>query len=375
MVVVVGDVLELTGLVTRAGLNGQMARIVAHDPLNDLWHAFVEGEPKKLAVKAENLKPNASVDKVATVPGAAMRRAQRTTRHQRTERRSPDGSGALSSGGESSSGGGPRTKSRTARGPKKQLTAVEREAALSRLYAAPRAGAGVPRPKAPRTERPKESDFDPLSSTADDGTGVVPIDERPPFVVPVGKRRTQATAGRAERPARTDRIKPTTYRGSPTTHTALNRANRKGMTTSPSGRGHPDEHRRNDVRRADMHTNINYYATARHATAMSNTGDNYYTAPDNDQKMKEASWLTSQAWFESLRHYPSGANAIDSEAAYSGLTHGGEVPSEHLETDVRTRLGIAVADPDWRPNQLQEAWAPERSALKVKVAKAKAVEG
>ena len=51
-----------------------------------------------------------------------------------------------------------------------------------------------------------------------------------------------------------------------------------------------------------------------------------------------ASWLTwSQAWFESLRHYPSGANAIDCEAAYSGLTHGGGVgtPSEHLETDVR----------------------------------------
>jgi len=145
--------------------------------------------------------------------------------------------------------------------------------------------------------------------------------------------------------------------------TALNRANRRGMTTSPSGRGHPDQDRRNDVRRADMHTNINYYATARHATAMSNTGDNYYTAPDNDRKMKEASWLTSQAWFESLRHYPSGANAIDSEAAYSGLTHGGEVPSEHLETDVRTRLGIAAADPDWRPNQLQEAWAPERPGM------------
>ena len=76
--------------------------------------------------------------------------------------------------------------------------------------------------------------------------------------------------------------------------------------------------------------------------------------------MKEASFLTSQAWFESLRHYPSGPNAIDSEAAYSGLTHGPEVPSEHLETDVRTRLGIAAADPDWQHWQLQEAWAPDK---------------
>ena len=123
-----------------------------------------------------------------------------------------------------------------------------------------------------------------------------------------------------------------------------------------------NQFRRNDLRSADMHTNINYYATSRVPNRASATGDATYTAPDNDRKNKEASWLASQAWFEGLRHYPQGPDAMDSEAAYSGLTHGGSedaMPTEHLETDLRTRLGIAVADPDWRPAQLQEAWAPE----------------
>ena len=38
-------------------------------------------------------------------------------------------------------------------------------------------------------------------------------------------------------------------------------------------------------------------------------------------------------------------------------------PTEHLETDVRTRMGIASADPDWQPKQLQQAWAPEEPAI------------
>lgn len=96
---------------------------------------------------------------------------------------------------------------------------------------------------------------------------------------------------------------------------------------------------------------------------MATTGDAVYEAPDNDGKLNPASYVNSQAWFESLRHYPAGPDAIDDPAAYSGLTHGSGVPTEHLETDVRTRMGIAVADPAWRPQQLQEAWAAESPAL------------
>ena len=188
----------------------------------------------------------------------------------------------------------------------------------------------------------------------------IPVEARPAFVVPHGKRRNRKAPARTERVYKTDRAKPSTYRGSPTTHTALNRSSWKGRTASPTGRSHPDRDRRNDVRKADMHASINYFATTRVAGSGSATTDGSYMAPDNDQKMKEASFVNSQAWFESLRHYPKGANAIDSEAAYSGWTHGGDVPTEHLETDVRTRLGIAAADPDWQPWQLQEAWAPEK---------------
>ena len=265
----------------------------------------------------------------------------------------------------------------------------------------------------------------------------VPLDQRPEFVVPRGKRRLRQAPGRTERAERTERTKPSTYRGSPTTKAALARQGWKGRTTSPTGRGHPDRDRRNDVRKADLHADIDYFATQRDPSGVTgSTGDPVFTAPNNDQKNKEASWLASQvrgmiqrapicsvpdvpvaakattryvraciqAWFESLRHYPRGATAVDSEAAYSGLTHGKDVPStalhqtpsapptlivtircmpsalvephptpspvlsgtvptaEHLETDVRTRLGLAEGDPDWKPWQLQEAvCTPQRS--------------
>ena len=75
--------------------------------------------------------------------------------------------------------------------------------------------------------------------------------------------------------------------------------------------------------------------------------------------------VSSQAWFESLRYYPKGEEAIindDCEATYSGNTHGGRVPAEHIQNDVRNRVGIAAADPGWMPGQLPEPWAPEMEA-------------
>ena len=120
-------------------------------------------------------------------------------------------------------------------------------------------------------------------------------------------------------------------------------------TSSPSGRMHPNPVRRAELRKADMFHNIDYYGGI--------------GAPDNDRLVKEASWLSTQSWFESLRYYPKGEDADDDEAAYSGLTHGMAAPSEHLETDVRTRLGIAKADADWVPDQLQMQWLPESPGL------------
>jgi len=168
---------------------------------------------------------------------------------------------------------------------------------------------------------------------------------------------------RAPNAQRTNREKPTTNRGTPTTWANVNRNAWEGRTTSPTGRFHQDAGRRADVRGADLHSSINYYATTRTERVFHRTGDNVYEAPDNDRKMKESSFLTSQAWFESLRHYPRGKDGLDDQATYSGYTHGANLPAEHLETDVRTRMGIGTADPSWRPQQLQEAWAPEPAAL------------
>ena len=137
------------------------------------------------------------------------------------------------------------------------------------------------------------------------------------------------------------------------------------VTTSPSTRCHPNQDRRNELRGADMFSNINYFATSRVPNAVSRVGDAVYGAPDNDRRMKEASWISSQAWFESLRYYPKGREAADNddcEATFSGNTHGSKVPAEHLENDVRNRVGIAAADPGWTPAQLIEPWAPDMEA-------------
>ena len=63
----------------------------------------------------------------------------------------------------------------------------------------------------------------------------------------------------------------------------------EGRTTSPTGRAHPNRDRRNDVRKADLHNSISYYATYRTGQTAS-TGDPVYAALDNDRKMKEASF-------------------------------------------------------------------------------------
>ena len=52
--------------------------------------------------------------------------------------------------------------------------------------------------------------------------------------------------------------------------------------------------------------------------------------------------------------HPRGENAIDSQLTYSGYTHGSNLPEEHLETDVRTRMGIGDADPEWHPGKAEE---------------------
>lgn len=132
------------------------------------------------------------------------------------------------------------------------------------------------------------------------------------------------------------------------------------VTASPTGKMHPNPERKAEIRQADMFSNINYFATTRvGGDAKSNVGDAVYGAPDNDRRMKEASWMSSQAWFESLRYYPKGELAQrndDCEVTFSGNTHGSDVPAEHIENDVRNRVGVACADPGWSAYQLPEPW-------------------
>lgn len=135
----------------------------------------------------------------------------------------------------------------------------------------------------------------------------------------------------------------------------------RSSTSSPTGRFHPDRVRRLNLRGADPHCNIDYYAPN--------------GAPDNDRKMKEASFLSGQAFNESLRYYPRGESCNvdrdelawterethDSEPTYSGrpTTRATVHSTESIESDVRMRLGIAAPEPDWRPTQLHTPWSNE----------------
>jgi len=122
-------------------------------------------------------------------------------------------------------------------------------------------------------------------------------------------------------------------------------------TSSPTGRYHPDPERRLDIRKADLHANIDYLAP--------------HGAPDNDRKAKESSWLVSQAFIEGLRYYPTGQQSLDSndnQATYSGNTHGKQAYAvEHMETDLRSRLEIAPVNAEWRDDQLPREWVPTKS--------------
>ena len=176
--IVVGDICEVFGLEQREDLNGKNARAIAHDPLKNVWHVLIEGQSKKVALRPENLKPPPAPSGTDVVPGAANRRAQRTARYAREEGASP-----------------PKAAGSAAKPPKpkthRKLTPEEREAAIHRLCA-PVAGR-PPRAKAPVTARSPEAalfDSSLLSQASDDSPNKpVPIEERPDFIVPVGKRR------------------------------------------------------------------------------------------------------------------------------------------------------------------------------------------
>ena len=140
-----------------------------------------------------------------------------------------------------------------------------------------------------------------------------------------------------------------TRRSRPSNYTA--RVSSHTQTHSPSGRYHPDATRRREIRQCDITANIDYYAP--------------HGAPDNDRKMKEASWLTSQAFVESLRVYPdagprSPIQLPGEEIAFSGNTSSARrLHKDHVETAIRRRLNIAPADADWLPDQLPKEW-PDR---------------
>ena len=102
------------------------------------------------------------------------------------------------------------------------------------------------------------------------------------------------------------------------------------------------------MRAADMLSNIDYLAP--------------HGGPDNDRKMKEASWLCSQAFIESLRNYPdpfrkSPIVMPGEVVAFDGNTQSARRPhTEHVETAMRRRLMIAPVDDEWMPEQCPIHW-------------------
>ena len=85
-----------------------------------------------------------------------------------------------------------------------------------------------------------------------------------------------------------------------------------------------------------------------------------YITETSSRQTSNSGWIPSQAWTESLRYYPDRIEAKmngDSHLCFSGRTHTvSKVPAEHLESDVRTRFGLARADSEWRSEQLHQMW-------------------
>jgi hypothetical protein len=142
------------------------------------------------------------------------------------------------------------------------------------------------------------------------------------------------------------------------------------VTKSPSGRSHPSRERRHQIREAELMNSIAYFDQGVGSSGTKLLGVSEkdsdqlggYIGKDATRYMASSGWISSQAWSESLRFYPLPEEAEpfgDSVVALSGQTHSiSNTPSNHLEMDVRTRAGVASADPEWRAEQLPLTWAP-----------------
>jgi hypothetical protein len=168
--------------------------------------------------------------------------------------------------------------------------------------------------------------------------------------------------------------------------TARDRTARSARSSrSPTGRYHPNPEVRVERRQVDPHTNIDYISsTARRG------------APDNDLKSKAGpGLLASQAFFESLREYPNrepsprwaegqvvvgeplfGGNTSSRarwacEPGSGGRASGRSIRSsrscvstsfngvEHIEANLRMRLGIQAAEMEWADKQVHQQWVDE----------------
>ena len=148
-------------------------------------------------------------------------------------------------------------------------------------------------------------------------------------------------------------------------------------TSSPSGRLHPDRERRAELRQADPWSDVSFYASSRERLSRSAAdatsvvqayrgGPSGGPNPDDLQQPSarlphSQSWISNQAWLESLRYYPGALESARGEeeltGSFSGNTHGAKDIPYHAEAGVRTRAGLAVPDPAWRPDQVHLDWS------------------
>ena len=219
----VGDLMVVAGLVKRAELNGRLARVLAHDPAKDTWSAQIEGEAKRFALKAANLEPQAKG--TATYQPASLFAPQSTPPKKKKAMTTRSGSPRKATDSVSSVGG--EASGASAVGTSRKTES--REEVRQRLYAP--LPSRPPRDKAAVTEKAAAIDyFD--SGLSIDGSPSS-IDERPPFVVPLGRRRTRTAASRTNHTERLNRDKPTTARGSRTTWAQVKKLRTPSHAFSP----------------------------------------------------------------------------------------------------------------------------------------------